>query len=119
MQFKLCMIVGPWGLLLLLGAPLVTPYVGLSSSSAAILLVRIIGLVVLAVLPFYFYIYKKPATAWARRLMLAAVVDNGGLGILLLILSVQFHLSWIAFLNAGILLFFAYWFGRFYEESST
>lgn len=116
MYFKFFMVIVVWGLFPLLIPPKLIPFFGLHLTNFEILLLRIWGIVVLLDFFVYFYIYKKPHSKWTKYLLLFGILDNGGIGILLLILTFIFRLPWGIWVNIPFQLFFGYWFWRFYTE---
>lgn len=116
MYFKFFMVVVVWGLTPLLIPVHFLPYLGLRFNPTQILLLRVWGVIVLLDFFLYFYIYKKPHTKLAKYLMLFAVLDNGGIGLLLLILTPIFKFPWGIWANIPFQLFFGYWFWRFYRK---
>lgn len=65
----------------------------------------------------YLYIFQHATTKLARYLQLFAVLDNGGIGLLLLTLTPFLHLPWGIWANIPFQLFFGYWFWRFYRAN--
>ncbi len=115
MYFKFFMVVAVWGLL-----PLLIPsgwlhYLGLQQVASHILWLRLWGLVVLCDSIVYWYIYQKPRSKLAGYLMLFAVLDNGGFGAVLLLVTVARSLPWGIWINIPFQLFFGWWFWRFFR----
>lgn len=118
MYFKFFMVIFIWGLIPLLIPANLIPLLGLQLNASQILLMRVWGVVVLLDFFLYYYIFKNPHTKLSKYFILFAVADNGGLGILLLILAPLFHFPWGIWINIPFQLFFGYWFARFYKEGT-
>lgn len=116
MYFKFFMVIFVWGLTPLLIPKSLIPSLGLNLTDFQIALVRIWGVIVLLDFFVYWYIYKKPHSKWTKYLLLFGLADNGGLGLLLLILTPILYLPWGIWINIPFQLFFGYWFWRFYIE---
>lgn len=116
MYFKFFMVIVIWGLVPLLIPKSLIPYFGLQLSDFQLLLVRIWGIIVLLDFFVYWYIYKKPTKKLTKFLLLFGVLDNAGLGLLLLVLTPIFSLPWGIWINIPFQLFFGYWFWRFYRD---
>lgn len=116
MHFKFFMVIVVWGLFPLLIPASWIPFFGLYLTDSQISLLRIWGVIVLLDFFVYWYIYKKPHSKWTKYLLLFGVLDNGGLGLILLILTPIFSLPWGIWINIPFQLLFGYWFLRFYKE---
>ena len=116
MYFKFFMVICVWGLIPLLIPKSLVPLLGLNLTDFQITLVRILGVIVLLDFFVYWYIYKKPHSKWTKYLLLFGLADNGGLGLVLLILTPILSLPWGIWINIPFQLFFGYWFWRFYKE---
>lgn len=116
MYFKFFMVIFVWGLLPLLIPTNLIPLLGLQLTSSQIQLMRIWGVVVLLDFFLYYYIFKNPHTRLSKYFILFAVFDNGGLGLLLLILTPFLHFPWGIWINIPFQLFFGYWFLKFYKQ---
>lgn len=116
--FKFFMVLVVWGLLPLLIPKEFLPLLGLNLSDFQIKMVRFWGVIVLLDFFVYLYIYKKPHSVFSKYLLLFGVVDNAGLGLLLLILTIVYFLPWGIWINIPFQLFFGYWFYRFYKEGN-
>ncbi len=64
----------------------------------------------------YLYIYKRPHNKLAKYLLMFSVIDNGGIGVMLLVLTLIFKLPWGFWINIPFQLFFGYWFWQFYKK---
>lgn len=116
MYFKFFMVIFIWGLLPLLIPTNLIPLLGLQLNASQIQLMRIWGVVVLLDFFLYYYIFKNPHARLSKYFIMFAVLDNGGLGLLLLILTPFLHFPWGIWINIPFQLFFGYWFSRFYKE---
>lgn len=116
MYFKFFMVICIWGLLPLLIPRSYIPFFGLHLTDFQIILLRIWGIIVLLDFFLYWYIYRNPHSKWSKYLLLFAVIDNGGMGIVLLILTLILALPWGIWINIPFQLFFGYWFWRFYTK---
>lgn len=116
MYFKFFMVIFIWGLLPLLIPTNLIPLLGLQLNASQIQLMRIWGVVVLLDFFLYYYIFKNPHTRLSKYFILFAVLDNGGLGLLLLILTPFLHFPWGIWINIPFQLFFGYWFLKFYKQ---
>ena len=116
MYFKFFMVIFIWGLIPLLIPVELIPKLGLILTASQITLFRVWGTIVLLNTFMYLYIFKNPHTKLSKYLILFAVLDNGGLGLLLLILTPIFQLPWGIWFNIPFQLFFGYWFWRFYKD---
>lgn len=116
MYFKFFMVICVWGLIPLLIPKSLIPSLGLNLTDFQIILVRVWGVIVLLDFFVYWYIYKKPHSKWTEYLLLFGLLDNGGLGLLLLIFTPILSLPWGVWINIPFQLFFGYWFWRFYKE---
>ncbi len=116
MVFKFFMVIVVWGLLPLLIPITLLPFFGLYLDAQQILLLRIWGALVLLDTFIYIYIYRYPHRKLTNYLLLFGVLDNGGLGLVLLVLTVIYGLPWGMWANIPFQLFFGYWFWRFYSE---
>lgn len=110
------MVIFIWGLLPLLIPTSLIPLLGLQLNASQIQLMRIWGVVVLLDFFLYYYIFKNPHTRLSKYFILFAVLDNGGLGLLLLILTPFLHFPWGIWINIPFQLFFGYWFLKFYKQ---
>ncbi|MFA9289206.1 MAG: hypothetical protein ACEQSA_05000 [Weeksellaceae bacterium] len=117
MSFKFFMVIVIWGLIPLLLPKQYIPLLGFDFSDFQIMLMRIWGIIVLLDTFIYIYIYRYPHRKLSKYLMLFAVLDNGGLGIVLLALTPIFQFPWGVWINIPFQLFFGYWFWRFYQAS--
>ena len=115
MWFKFFMVICVWGLVPLLIPSQYLPFLGLHFSQMQIMLLRIWGVIVLLDTFIYVYIYKHPHTTLTKNFLLFSIADNGGMGVVLLILTYLFHLTWGVWINIPFQLFFGYWFWRFYK----
>ena len=115
MYFKFFMVICVWGLIPLLIPKSFITSLGLNLTDFQITLVRVWGLIVLLDFFVYWYTYKKPHSKWTKYLLLFGLADNGGLGLLLLILTPILSLPWGIWINIPFQLFFGYWFWRFYK----
>ncbi len=118
MYFKFFMVIFVWGLIPLLIPKNLIPLLGLHLTESQITLLRIWGIIVLLDTFVYLYIYKKPHNKLTKYLLLFGVLDNGGLGIILLILWPILKLPSGIWINIPFQLFFGYWFLRFYREGN-
>lgn len=116
MFFKFFMVIFVWGLLPLLIPTNLIPLLGLQLTTSQIQLMRIWGVIVLLDFFLYYYIFKNPHTRLSKYFILFAVLDNGGLGLLLLILTPFLHFPWGIWINIPFQLFFGYWFLKFYKQ---
>lgn len=116
MYFKFFMVIFVWGLLPLLIPTNFIPLLGLQLNADQIQLMRVWGVVVLLDFFLYYYIFKNPHTRLSKYFILFAVLDNGGLGLLLLILTPFLHFPWGIWINIPFQLFFGYWFLKFYKQ---
>ncbi len=116
MHFKFFMVIVVWGLIPLIIPKSIVPHLGLHLSDFQMTMLRIWGLIVLLDFFVYWYIYRKPHSKWTRYLLLFGVIDNAGLGIILLILTPIYDLPWGVWINIPFQLYFGYWFWRFYKE---
>lgn len=116
MYFKFFMVIFIWGLLPLLIPVNLIPLLGLQLDASQIQLMRVWGVVVLLDFFLYYYIFKNPHTRLSKYFILFAVLDNGGLGLLLLILTPFLHFPWGIWINIPFQLFFGYWFWKFYKQ---
>ncbi len=115
MWFKFFMVICVWGLIPLLIPPQFLPFLGLYLTQTQIILLRVWGIIVLLDTFVYLYIYKHPHTMLTKYLLLFSIADNGGIGIMLFILTPIFHLSWGLWVNIPFQLFFGWWFWKFYR----
>ena len=118
MYFKFFMVIFIWGLIPLFIPKHFLPFFGLHFSDFQIRLLRVWGVIVLLDFFVYWYIFKNPYTKLSRYLLLFGVLDNAGIGIILLILTPLYALPWGVWANIPFQLFFGYWFWRFYREVS-
>jgi hypothetical protein len=118
MYFKFFMVIFIWGLIPLLIPIEVFPKLGLFFGPNEIMLTRIWGLIVLMDSLVYLYIYKNRHTKLSKYLFLFGVIDNGGVGVLNLILSFVFKFPIIIYIQAPFQLFFGYWFLKFYNDGN-
>lgn len=118
MYLKFFMVIVVWGLFPLLVPKEIIPFFGLILDNFQLILLRIWGIVVLLDSLIYFYIYFRPKTKLSKYLMLFAVLDNGGLGVLLILLTSILNLPWGIWINIPFQLFFGYWFWKFYQLNS-
>ncbi len=116
MYFKFFMVIFIWGLVPLFIPKSLIPTLGLYLTEFQITLVRVWGVIVLLDFFVYWYIYKNPHSKRTKYLLLFGVIDNGGLGLIILILTLIFSLPWGVWINIPFQLFFGYWFWRFYRE---
>lgn len=116
MFFKFFMVIFFWGLIPLLIPKSLIPLLGFNLAEHQIIYLRVWGVIVLLDFFLYLYIYKKPHSKWGKYLLLFGILDNGGLGIVLLILTLIFSLPWGIWINIPFQLFFGYWFWKFYKE---
>ncbi len=116
MYFKFFMVICIWGLIPLLIPEHLIPSLGLHLSDAQITIMRFWAVVVLLDTFVYLYIYKKPHSKISKYLLIFSILDNGGFGLLLLILTPILKLPWGIWINIPFQLFFGYWFWRFYKE---
>lgn len=116
MYFKFFMVICIWGLVPLLIPKDIIPFLGLNLSDFQIELLRIWGAIVLLDTFVYLYIFKKPHKQLTKYLLLFSILDNAGIGICLLILTLIFKLPWGVWINIPFQLFFGFWFLRFYKE---
>jgi hypothetical protein len=115
MYLKFFMVICVWGLVPLLIPQSWIPFFGLNLTDFQVTLLRVWGVIVLLDFFVYLYIYKKPYAQWTKYLLLFGLLDNGGLGLVLLILTPIFSLPWGVWINIPFQLFFGYWFWRFYR----
>lgn len=115
MYFKFFMVIVVWGLTPLLLPVALLPFFGLHLNSTEVVLLRVWGIIVLLDTFLYYYIFKNPHKKLSKYLLLFAILDNGGFGILLLVLTPIFHFPWGIWANAPFQLFFGYWFLQFYR----
>lgn len=118
MYFKFFMVICIWGLTPLLIPQNILPLLGLQLNQTEMLLLRIWGIIVLLDFFVYWYIFKKPHTKLAKYLILFAVLDNAGFGLILLVLTPIFKLPWGIWVNIPFQLFFGYCFWRFLKEGT-
>lgn len=118
MYFKFFMVIFVWGLIPLLIPQHLIPLLGLKLTIFQIFLMRIWGGIVLLDSIVYFYIFKKPHTKLTQYLLLFSILDNGGIGLLLLVLTLIYRFPWGIWINIPFQLFFGYWFWRFYKEGT-
>lgn len=118
MYFKFFMVIVVWGLIPLFIPVETLPKVGLFFNSWQIILMRIWGIIVLIDSLVYFYIYNNRHRKLSRYLLLFGIIDNGGVGILNLILSITLKLPFVIYINVPFQLFFGYWFLKFYTEGN-
>ena len=116
MYFKFFMVICIWGLIPLLIPEHLIPSLGLHLSDAQITIMRFWAVVVLLDTFVYLYIYKKPHSKISKYLLIFSILDNGGFGLLFLILTPILKLPWGIWINIPFQLFFGYWFWRFYKE---
>ncbi len=110
------MVICIWGLIPLLIPETMIPALGLQLSELQIKLLRLWGVIVLLDFFVYWYIYRRPHSQWTKYALLFGVIDNGGLGLLLLVLTPILSLPWGIWINIPFQLYFGYWFWRFYKE---
>jgi len=110
------MVIFVWGIIPLLIPVKYLPVLGFHFNSFQVVLIRIWGIIVLLDTFLYLYIYKKPHSQLSKYLMMFAVLDNGGLGLVLLIATPIFKLPWGIWINIPFQLFFGYWFLRFLKR---
>lgn len=116
MYFKFFMVVVIWGFVpLLIPAELIS-ILGLHLSKTQITLMRVWGIIVLLDTFVYIYIFKRPHSKLSKYLLIFSVLDNGGIGLLLLLLTPIFKFPWGIWINVPFQLFFGYWFWKFYKE---
>lgn len=118
MHFKFFMVIGVWGLIPIFIAPSGLEMLGLNLLPYQITLLRIWGIIVLLDFFVYWYIYKNPHTSWSKYLLIFGIADNGGLGVILAILTIIYSLPWGIWINIPFQLFFGYWFVRFLREGT-
>lgn len=118
MYFKFFMVIFIWGSIPLFIPVNFLPFLGLHLDTFQILLLRMWGIIVLLDTFTYLYIYKRPHTLLAKYLLLFGVLDNGGIGIIMLILTLIFRLPWGIWISIPFQLFFGYWFWRFYKDGN-
>jgi hypothetical protein len=116
MYFKFFMVIVVWGLIPLLIPENLLPPFGLYLTSFQIMLLRIWGVIVLLDFFLYVYIFKNRHKKLSKYLILFGVLDNGGVGLILLVLTFIYNYSWGIWANIPFQLFFGYWFLRFYRE---
>ncbi|MBP6993887.1 hypothetical protein KBB12_01440 [Candidatus Woesebacteria bacterium] len=110
------MVVVIWGFVpLLIPAELIS-ILGLHLSKTQITLMRVWGIIVLLDTFVYIYIFKRPHSKLSKYLLIFSVLDNGGIGLLLLLLTPIFKFPWGIWINVPFQLFFGYWFWKFYKE---
>ncbi len=119
MYFKLFMVIAVWGLVPLLIPVSWLPFLGLQAIGKHIIFLRLWGLVVLSDFFTYWTIYKRPRTKLAGYLMLFAVLDNGGVGVILLAVALVRGLPWGVWANIPFQLFFGWWFLKFYRQNRS
>ncbi|OGK20337.1 hypothetical protein A2866_04625 [Candidatus Roizmanbacteria bacterium RIFCSPHIGHO2_01_FULL_39_8] len=119
MYFKFFMVIFIWGSIPLLIPVDFLPFLGLNLDSFQIMLLRIWGIIVLLDTVTYLYIYKRPYTRLAKYLLLFGVLDNGGIGVVMLFLTLIYKLPWGIWVNIPFQLFFGYWFWKFYKEGKS
>jgi hypothetical protein len=112
------MVIFIWGSIPLFIPANFLPFLGLHLDTSQILLLRVWGIIVLLDTFTYLYIYKRPHTRLAKYLLLFGVLDNGGIGIVMLILTLIFKLPWGIWISIPFQLFFGYWFWRFYKDGN-
>ncbi len=116
MHFKFFMVIAIWGLIPLFIPETLLPYLQLDLTPLQITLMRVWGVIVLLDFFLYLYIYKWPHTELSRYLLLFGVLDNAGIGVVLIIFSFIFKFPWSIWINIPFQLFFGYWFWKFYKE---
>lgn len=117
MYFKFFMVIAVWGLVPLLIPAAALPFLGLRALQPHLIWLRVWGSIVLADLFLYLYIYLRPRSRLAGYLMLFAIFDNGGLGTVLLMITLVRGLPWGVWINIPFQLFFGYWFLCFYRAN--
>lgn len=117
MYCKFFMVIIVWGLTPLLIPAAALPFFGLQALEAHIAWLRAWGLIVLADFFLYLYVFLRPRTRLAGYGMLFAVLDNGGLGMVLLVMTFVRGWPWGVWANIPFQLFFGYWFLRFYHAN--
>jgi Na+-driven multidrug efflux pump len=110
------MVIFIWGLIPLLIPKDLIPFLGLNLTDLQVTLLRLWGVVVLLDTFVYFYIFRNPNKNLTKYLLIFSVLDNAGIGFILLILTPIFKLPWGLWINIPFQLFFGYWFYRFYRE---
>jgi hypothetical protein len=110
------MVIFIWSFVPLLIPAHLLPFLGLYLNSQQIIFLRIWGIIVLLDTFIYIYIFKNPHTKLTKYLFLFSVADNGGIGLILLLLTFVFHLPWGVWINIPFQLFFGYWFWIFYKK---
>ena len=118
MYFKFFMVIVVWGLVPLLIPKRMIPSLGLHLTELQISLLRVWGVIVLLDFFVYLYIYKNPHKKLTKYLLLFSILDNGGIGLILLLLTPIFNLPWGVWANIPFQLFFGYWFWQFYRKGS-
>ena len=116
MYFKFFMVIFVWGLLPLLIPKDLIPFFGLHLTDFQVTLLRAWGVIVLLDFFLYLYIFKKPHAKLSKYLILFAVLDNAGIGLVLLVLTPLLNLPWGIWAHIPFQLFFGYWFWKFYKE---
>lgn len=110
------MVIFVWGLFPLFIPRDFIPFFGLHLSDFQVLLLRVWGAVVLLDFFLYWYIFNYPYKKLSKLLLLFAIIDNAGLGIVLLLTTILFSLPWGIWINIPFQLFFGYWFWQFYNK---
>ncbi len=113
MYFKFFMVICIWGLVPILIPKDWIPFLGLSLYDWQVIWLRIWGIIVLLDTFVYVYIFKNPNNKLTKYLLVFSILDNAGIGIILIILTFIFKLPWGIWINIPFQLFFGYWFYRF------
>src|SRR5579871_6372059 len=118
MYFKFFMVIVIWGLTPLLIPVALLPFLGFHFTTTGVLLLRVWGIIVLLDTFLYYYIFKNPHKKLSKYLLLFSIADNGGIGMLLLVLTPIFHFPWGVWANIPFQLFFGYYFLQFYKKGT-
>ena len=116
MYFKFFMVIFVWGLIPLLIPQNLIPLLGFNFNATQIMLLRLWGVIVLLDTFLYVFIFRHRNHWLTKYLLLFSVADNGGIGVLLLLLTFILHWPWGVWINIPFQLFFGYWFYRFYKD---
>jgi hypothetical protein len=116
MFFKFFMVILVWGLIPIMVPAGWWPFFGFTLTAGQIVLLRIWGFIVLLDFFLYLYIYKFPENKLSKYLLLFGVIDNAGIGLILLIATLILKLPWGVWANIPFQIFFGYWFWKFFKQ---
>jgi len=115
MYFKFFMVVFIWGLIPLLIPEELISIFGFQLNGWQLTLFRTWGVIVLLDTFLYVYIFRHRHNWLTKNLLIFSIIDNAGIGLGLLILTLLFSLPWGVWINIPFQLFFGYWFWKFYK----